>query len=358
MGKLLTSLAGFLMRSAGRFEQQPSGLKLLQVLSALSFVGLFDSITGYQVSFAILYGVLIYAAAWLIDRQTGILIALLCALSWWWAGVIGGRPYLNNLQEIWETFIGMSFFVFVAVGSASLRREHDAAATQIALLEHSRRLEREIIEISEREQRRIGRDLHDGLCQYQAALACAAASLNGALRKKDLAEEAERANELAVRLRDAVAQTRSLARGLIPVQMEELGLASALEELAYSVSQLLQVDCCFEQRGEPQAFDNTAATHLYRIAQESINNAARHGHARRIDLLLSGDPDVTSLRISDNGVGIPNAARVDTGMGMNIMRYRAKLVGGKLIVREQPQGGTTVVCVIHAANREVHERAA
>ncbi|HEX8678432.1 MAG TPA: hypothetical protein VF683_00605, partial [Chthoniobacterales bacterium] len=85
------------------FQRQKPRLKLLQLISALAITGFFDALTGYQVSFSIMYGVLIYVAAWTTDKHTGILIALLCAISWWWAGVVGGRPYLNNLQEIWET---------------------------------------------------------------------------------------------------------------------------------------------------------------------------------------------------------------------------------------------------------------
>jgi two-component system, LuxR family, sensor kinase FixL len=239
-----------------------------------------------------------------------------------------------------------------------LKREHATAEARIALLEHSRSLEHEIVDISEREQRRIGRDLHDDLCQRQAALACAAASLHADLSKKQLTEEAHRADDLARRLRDAIAHTRDLARGLVPVQMEERGLASALHELASSVSQLHSIECHFSLRGEPPIFENSAATHLYRIAQEAINNAARHGRAGRIEILLSADDEITMLRIIDNGVGISNAARTHRGMGMNIMTYRAKLVGGDLVIEEPREGGTIVSCVIRTQEKEEHERAA
>ncbi len=320
--------------------------------------GFLDAMTGYEVSLSILYALPIYIVAWCVGKHAGILIGLICGIVWWWANVVGGQPYPNSLLEMWETLVRIAFFVFVAIGAASLKREHDAAATRIALLEHSRRLEHEIIEISEREQRRIGRDLHDGLCQYQAALACAAASLNGDLRKKNLGEEAQRADELATRLREAVAQTRDLARGLVPVQMEATGLASALEELAASVAQLHSVECQFRLFGEPPMLENAAATHLYRIAQEAINNATRHGLATIIEIFLNNDDEVTLLRVSDNGLGISKANRSSTGMGMNIMSYRAKLAGGELLVEEPAKGGTTISCLLPRARKEANERAA
>ena len=321
--------------------------------------GFFDAITGYEVSLSILYGLPIYIVAWCVSKHAGILVGLICGIVWWWASVVGGQPYPNNWLQTWETFVRIAFFVFIAIGAASLKREHDAAASRIALLEHSRRLEREIIEISEREQRRIGRDLHDGLCQYQAALACAAASLHDDLRRKNLPAEAQRAGELARRLREAIAQTRDLARGLAPVQMEELGLVSALQELTRSVAQLHSVDCRFHSLGEPTVFDNTAATHLYRIAQEAINNATRHGQAREISLSLTTDDEATVLRVADNGIGISHAHQTDSGMGMNIMSYRAKLAGGELLVEEPTEGGTTISCVIRPGiEEEADERAA
>jgi signal transduction histidine kinase len=300
----------------------------------------------------------IYLVAWCTDKKFGILIALMAGIIWWWASVAAGRPYLNNWQECWETFVRIAFFVFIAIGAASLKREHVAAATRIALLEHSRRLEHEIIDISEREQRRIGRDLHDGLCQYQAALACAAASLSGDLLKKNLVKESGLADELAQRLQEAVAQTRDLARGLVPVQMEEMGLSSALEELARSVSHLHSVECELELHGDTTFFDNVAATQLYRIAQEAINNATRHGQATRIQISLSHDDEVTMLRIRDDGIGISQPNSKAPGMGLSLMTYRANLAGGELLIEQPPEGGTLVSCIICASIDRSYERAA
>ncbi len=346
------------MNLISSFQRQRPFSIFCEALALVLLIGFLDLETGYEVSLSILYGVPIFLVAWCIDKHWGILISLVCGLVWWWASVEGGQPYLSNWMEVWETFVRINFFIFIAIGAASLKRERDAAEARIALLEHSRRLENQIIEISEREQRRIGRDLHDGLCQFQAALACAAVSLQADLLRKDLREEARRAGELAECLQNAIGQTRDLARGLVPVQMEDAGLASALEELARSVSSLHSVQCRFEMQGAPNPIDHVAATHLYRIAQEAINNATRHGRARNIQLTLEDDGLTNVLSICDDGAGLSKTHGSGSGMGLNIMSYRAKIAGGRLQIEEPAEGGTRISCVIAPSAEELHERAA
>ena len=138
------------------------------------------------------------------------------------------------------------------------------------------------------------------------------------------------ADELAGFLRDAVVQTRNLARGLVPVQMDEAGLASALEELTASATRLLGIRCVYESAGAPLIRDNVVAMHLYRIAQEAINNATKHGKATNVLVSLIEDGKATTLRIADDGTGISKTATGSDGMGLGLMYYRARLVGGEL----------------------------
>ncbi|HEY0369148.1 MAG TPA: sensor histidine kinase [Chthoniobacterales bacterium] len=339
------------------FQRQPGALIMCEALAAVAVIGSMDSVTGYEVSLSIIYAIPVFVVAWCTDRNKGVFLGVVCGIVWWWANGFAATARFGAALILWETFGRTGFFVFTAIGAASLKRERHAAANRIGLLEHSRRLEREIIDISEREQRRIGRDLHDGLCQYQAALACAATSLKSDLLKKQLAAEAGSADQLATRLRDAIAQTRDLARGLVPVQMEQMGLPSALEELADSTRRLQSIDCRFELHGEPPMLENTAATHLYRIAQEAINNATRHGSARRIIVSLETRDDSSTLRVCDNGIGLSHAPRSQSGMGLSIMNYRAKLSGGELRIEEPNDGGTIVSCLIPLAEG-AHEAAA
>lgn len=321
---------------------------LIEILALLGLAGVMDYYSGYQVSMSIFYGVPIFMTAWFLTKKDAILIALIAGLIWWWADVRAGHPYLHNWQEGWETLVRLGYFIFIAIGAASLREQRDVAAARIELLEHSQKLEREIVEISEREQGRIGRDLHDGLCQYLAALGCAAASLGSDLEKQELRKEANVANDLAKFLQDAVVQARDLARGLMPMQMDEAALTIALENLAASVSRLQRVECKFEADGTPTHFDKTSAMHLYRIAQEAINNATRHGKAQKIDISLRANADKTELLITDNGIGLSQSTRSRSGMGLNIMTYRARLSGGELKVGERSAGGTSVSCTIEA----------
>lgn len=341
------------------FSRQSREWIFSETLVLTALIGLIDYITGYEVSFFIFYGIPIFVIAWVCDQKMSILMALVAGIVWWWANVAaGGHAYLHNWHEGYETCVRLGFFIFVAIGSSALKTQHAVVEARVALLEHTYKLEHEIIGISEREQRRIGQDLHDGLCQFLAGIGCAAASLKGDLAKINLNAEAKVAEELATLLQDAVVQTRNLARGLVPVKMEEVGLASALEELTVSITRLTGTRCSFASSGRAIMLDDSAAMHLYRIAQEATNNAMKHGKARRIVVSLAGGDFAATLRIEDDGIGISKTSNTSGGMGLNIMQYRARLSGGDLQVEAQPKGGTTVSCTVRLPQTELHERAA
>jgi signal transduction histidine kinase len=308
-------------------------------------IGALDWYSGCEVSMSLFYGIPIMFGIWFVDRKSGLLVAIVCGITWWWADILTGHVYSRFWVSVWEPASRFGYFAFVAVSGAALKERHDAVGARIALLEHTQRLEREIIEISEREQRRIGRDLHDGLCQYLAAIGCAAATLRTDLLREGLPAEAAVAEELAGLLETGVVQTRDLARGLVPVPMDEAGLPFALEGLATSVARLQNIDCRFQVQGEIKIGDTSAATHLYRIAQEAINNATRHGHADRIEIALQAEGDRATLSVVDNGRGLSGTVTTEPhGLGLSIMRYRARLVGGELEMSEPEKGGTLVAC--------------
>ena len=340
------------MRFFTVFQRQPREWIFAEATVLLFPIAFCDYQSGYTVSLSILYCVPIFLVAWCCDKKSGVLMALMAGITWWWADVQAGHPYLRSWMEVWEVFVRCGFFIITAIGTSAVKHQRDASAQRIALLEYSQRLEREIIGISEREQERIGQDLHDGICQYLAALSCSAASLKSDLEGHRLAAEARVADELAGFLRDAVAQTRNLARGLVPVQMDEAGLASALEELATSATRLLGIRCTYETAGVSMIRDNGVAMHLYRIAQEAINNATKHGKARNIVVSLINDGSMTTLRISDDGAGISKTTNGSDGMGLGLMYYRARLVGGELQIEEPPAGGTVISCNVPMPQEE------
>jgi len=206
-----------------------------------------------------------------------------------------------------------------------------------------KQLEQEILEISNREQQRIGQDLHDGLCQQLAGIELMCQVLEQKLAAKSR-PEAERAGEIARHVRDAITHTRSLARGLSPVEFEANGFMSALQELAANVQKLFQVQCRFECPKPVLIRSNPAATHLYRIAQEAINNAIKHGKASRIVIALQYSGGEIVLSVTDDGSGFPAELKAAAGMGLRIMKYRAGMVGATLEFRRANGRGTVVSC--------------
>ena len=327
------------------FERQPRTWLWLESVALVLLVGMMDYATGYEISVVLFYSVPIVFMVWFADRASAILIALLSAIIWWWADEASGHPYSQGWHEIWETVVRLGYFlIFVAAGRA--------VKSRIELLEHSRRLEQEIIRISEREQRRIGQDLHDGLCQFYAAVGCAAGSLKCSLEKQG-SPAAKSAAEIEELIMKGVGQARSLARGLAPVENEERALQFALEELAHSSSKLLGIECHLICDNPVSIFDNVCANHLYRIVQEAINNATRHGKASVVEIRLGSEGDAVRLAIEDNGTGIPRPLPEPRGMGLNIMKYRARVIDGQLEVALRPEGGTIVACTFRqtAPNR-------
>jgi signal transduction histidine kinase len=294
-------------------------------------------------------------AVWYGDRSTAIFVAVLSALVWWWADVKAGHPYFTNWGQVWETVVRLSFFLFVAAGGTAMKTQKDAIKSRMQALERAGELEREIVRVSEAEQQRIGRDLHDGLCQYLAAVGCAASELKEDLRAKSLPEAAE-AEEIQNLLRGAVTQTRDLARGIFPVQMDESGLAGALAELAGNTTRHTQTAVRFESADGMVIHDRDRSMHLYRIAQEALHNAIRHGGARHVTIRLDGDESRPRLTITDDGTGFPNAGAI-CGMGLKTMGYRANLIGARIQKGNQPGGGAFVSCVSKSEATEAPHKA-
>ena len=324
------------------FAQQARAWIVAEALASLAVIAVLDLITSYRIRLLPFYAVPIFILAWFCSRTWGIATALLSGVIWWSVNWTTGDPDLHSAIAAWEVTRHVGFFLMVAVVGAALRNKSDIAAHRIALLEHSQRLEREIVNISEAEQRRIGQDLHDGLCQYLAGLTCCASSLRDDLQKLHLPTEADTADELARLLQDAVVQTRDLARRLVPAHIDRLGLVLALELLAHSVTRLHGVNCTFARHGEVPNCDQHTAIHLYRIAQEAINNATRHGQAKNIVISLDAADHLMTLCISDDGGGISESH--SEGTGLTIMRYRARLVGGELTIGRRNGTGTTLSC--------------
>jgi PAS domain S-box-containing protein len=219
-------------------------------------------------------------------------------------------------------------------------------ATGIDITER-KHLEKAILDISAREQRRIGQDLHDGLGQHLTGIAFMAKALEARLAEQKR-PETEDAAKIVKLVNEAIHKTRELARGLQPVVSDSHGLMSALELWAAEVEDLFGISCRFQCEQAVLVHDYTMATHLYHIAQEAVNNAIKHGDPRKIVVQLTTDQGRGILLIRDDGKGITETSRTTRGMGLHIMNYRAGMIGGSLEVKREGTRGTVVTCIFPA----------
>ncbi len=213
-----------------------------------------------------------------------------------------------------------------------------------------RRLERDLLEISEREQRRIGQELHDSLGQLLTGIAIMTKALERKLRRQAIAEAGD-AKEIARLVNSAVEETRHLSRGLHPVALDENGLMSALESLAEATQNVFRISCTFCCQRAVPVRNASMALHLYRIAQEAVTNAIRHGQTRHIQIELSAPTSRALLTITSDGRRFEEWPTDHKGIGLQMMRHRAEMIDGTLEVQPGPDGGTRVTCAFDTQSR-------
>lgn len=321
---------------------------VLGSLLLLAAVGTVDVMTENQASLSVFYSLPIVFAGWFCDRQSPFAIASLACVVWCWADLASGHQYFSRSLQAWEISVRCAFFFAAAIATVAIKDRQAEADARVALLQRARKMEHQVTEITEYEQQRIGRELHDGLSQYLAAVSCAMSSLKMDTEKAGTPALVAKASEIEKLLSESVSQARDLARSLAPVYHNGPGLAAALEELTASTSRRLGIDCSFESSGEEAIKDDSTATYLYRIAQEAVDNAVKHGRAHDIAVRLSANPTAVSLIIDDNGIGFSRSEKNLSGIGISVMEYRARFIGGDLSIEERESGGTTVSCVVQA----------
>ncbi len=206
-------------------------------------------------------------------------------------------------------------------------------------------LEAQLVEIAEAEQRRIGRDLHDGLCQQLAGIAYLCSVTQERLARNAPAEAGAMA-QITRLIQESNSQAHGLTLGLNPVNLAADGLMVALQNLVANLHKLYAIPTHFDCSEPVLLRDHTAATHLYRIAQEALSNAAKHARATQIILRLTSTAELLSLVVKDNGVGIISAHTRGTGMGLETMRFRARSIGATLSIENNARQGTVVNCTL------------
>jgi PAS domain S-box-containing protein len=238
--------------------------------------------------------------------------------------------------------------VWAHASASALRNNKGELIYIISMVEditERKQLEQEVIETSANERRRVGHELHDGLGQYLAGIAFKAKALEQSLVAESLPHGAE-AKELAALVSNAISQTRSLARGLDPIEVETIGLQAALQNLAVETQKFFNVSCRFQCSENVPEVDPQVSLALYRMVQEAIHNGITHGDARSIGIELRMDGSNLCLRVQDDGTGFQAEESRRGGIGLRVMQYRARSIGGSLQVNSQPQRGTEVNCVV------------
>src|SRR5213592_4859739 len=204
-------------------------------------------------------------------------------------------------------------------------------------------LEGQLLEISDREQQRLGQELHDGLCQHLTAVAFMARSV--ALRLKNhRVIEIEDIEKIAQLVNDAATDTRNLSRALHRIDVDAAGLVDALRDLVDR--EIWRIPCRLEFKPSFHIESDVAAGELYRIAREAVINANKHSQARKIVIRLEGVENEMVLRVIDDGTGFPSEPKTKRGLGAHIMGYRARLIGARLEIDTPKTGGTRVSCCL------------
>jgi signal transduction histidine kinase len=324
--------------------QQPRWLVLLEALVLVIGIGWFDHATGWEWNFSAPYAVPLVMVAWKAGWRMGFLFSSLCTLMIW-ASHVHENPYHTAWAFALAVICWWFYFSVLVVAVAILKSQCDLDQAQITALENAQRLEREILDASELEQQRIGRDLHDGLGPHLAAIGYAATFLENELRQRELPETSQ-----ALKIREmagsAALLAQNLARGLFIVPMEGPGLSIALEEMARSTSSVTPMPVSFLETGEPHVEDPLVGIHIYRIACEAVNNSVKHSAARNVTIALIQKDSSLRLTVADDGSGMDPATNGTLGMGLHSMRSRAHALGGEFILESSPGDGTIISCEI------------
>lgn len=319
-------------------------LVVLVSLCLVALIGWVDYVIGWELGLFTVYSLPIALVVWKTDRRIAYVFAFLCTFAWWFSAV-GNNPYQSTLGFALAVASRWFYFVIFAIAATAAKDFRKQGLARIEQLERAQELEQQILKTSELERQRIGHDLHDNLGPHLAAIGYAASFLASDLRQRELPEAAQ-AEQIRVLITDAIKLTRDLALEIFPVQMEGDGLSQALWALTCTMTANTDIDVTYHESGNAMINDPELSMHLYRIAQEALNNATKHAAAKKISIALSHSLNSLCLVVTDDGKGILPDVNARQGMGLHSMRYRARMAGGDLRIDSSPGLGTVVTCEI------------
>jgi signal transduction histidine kinase len=340
-----------LRSAAALYTAAPATIQYVISGSLLAGIALLDYRLGSTVSFSIFYAVPISLVVWNCGLWPGIAAASLGAGCWLLADLLGQPAGDLAAVPFWNAGVRLVFFlmlVFLLSRNRELTRNlmrmvDEKTGQWIAEMSERQAVEAEMLEAKNRVQREIAHELHDGLGQFLTGVAFKAKDLANQLEegRSELADPAERLVEL---VNEGIAEANRLARGLNPVDAGTGNLVMALQRLAHEIEDGCRIRCRLETDRPVIDVDEDAALHLFRIAQESLNNAIKHARASELKIILSRGPETLELVVSDNGCGFEPES--GSGMGMRTLRYRTTRLRGSLIIESAPGRGTVVRCAI------------
>lgn len=314
------------------------GIAVIAVALAAAARGVFWGVLANDVPF-LLQLVAVAVAATFGGLGPGVLATILGAAVGFVLGHYGGpEPYI--FAEL-RRFLLEASLICALGGWLTVARQRAESS------DHARAaLEKQMIEVGDKERRRFGHDLHDGLGQQLTGIALLSESLSNQLTAQS-SPHAPQAGQIASLVTETIGWTRELARGLSPLTLEIDGLAAALEELAARATRLFNIQCHFDCNRIDLPISEDAAIHVYRIVQEAISNSVRHGKAKHVEICAEVESGMLTMTVTDDGSGLSAKTVAEPGIGLRIMQYRANLIGAKLhVARATERGGTIVSCTL------------
>ena len=306
------------------------------------------------VPLTVFYAIPIFILAWYAGSMAALLLSVVTMLVSVSVNYFSG--VLPNIMAVLVGLIRFGFYVFVSLAIPAFRdlqvRLNSLANERALALAYEvsarRKLEQEMLDSAERKQRGIGRDMHDGLSQH--LIATAMISYAHAQRLSvGRSDEAENAHKIVELVEQAITLARAISEALHPIEMSGNDLMSALEKFAFTTSELFGIQCRFECLVPVIVDGPSTAEHLFRITQEGVSNAIRHGRATKVDISLQEIDTRIVLSVSDNGVGLPDSLSDRKGMGLQIMVARSQFIGGQFSLSRRSSGGTNLTCLVPAS---------
>jgi signal transduction histidine kinase len=353
------------MNSIQSWIARPKGKRKLVFgllcMIVLWVIGLIDYWADYHLQFTVLYVLPIGFATVYVNRSYAMVLAVLSVVISNGGDMLGGAPSPGVAIQLWNDGIVFSLFLIViyllnALHQTLLGLEATVEERTQALrreMEERERLEHDILDLSERERRSFGQEIHDAVCQELAGTAIAGQMLTKKLQAKG-SEDAGDAGEVTDMIFRSLTKARNVARGFFTAGFDALGLADALRETVAHAEEKSGIRCEFTWQESLSISDEETVMHLFRIAQEAIQNALKHSGATRLRVSLENLNGAVQLTIEDNGKGLSESNNSRKGLGLRIMTYRAELIGGGLKLGKAPGGGTRIVCVVPSEKMPVN----